>query len=342
MDEEPLLRRLHDLAAPQDGCVSVGQLDDAGIPHDTVMSLMRRGAISRVVQGVYVVGTQKLSDRQAIWTGLLAGGPGACASHFTALHLHGLTEHPADDVWITAPSRRHSRTLQTLLPVASTGKLATLRIIATEPESEAVLLGDLPLRQTAGAVVDLAGQVHASAQGRARARRSTQDPVPPPRRVTPADVLRVWKEADYLNVLRVAAVERELGRGVSGTALVRQLLSSHPIVSDDETDVATRPEFALLDAVLRLGLPRPLTNQPLQLPGATYFPDQFYPAAGLVVEADGGVHTRPKRRAADRARDAHMRANGLEVLRFSNARIAADADACALDVAEALARRSRG
>ncbi len=342
MEDEPLLRRLHDLAAAQDGCVSVTQLDAAEITHDTVLSLVNRGAMSRVVQGVYVVGGRELTDRQAIWAGLLAGGEGACASHFTALHLHGLMDHPADDVWITAPNRRHSRTLRTLLPVASTGQPATLRIIATTPTTELVLQDGLPVRPAAGAVVEFAGQVHASAaEGRRRANRKTRRTAPEPRLVQARDVVRVWKEADYRNALRISAIERELGRGVPGTSLIRQLQASHPIASDDDTDVATRPEYALLDAVLRLGLPRPLTNQPLQLPGATYFPDQFYPGAGLVVEADGGVHKRPARRAADQARDAHMRANGLEVLRFPNEQIDADADACALEVAAELERRSR-
>ncbi len=343
-DDTPLLRRLHELAAPKDGCVSAEQLDAAGITYETAKSLVRRGAMARVARGVYVVGTRELSDRQVIWAALLLAGDGSCASHFTALCLYGLMDHPVSDVWVKAPNRRHSRTLRTLLPMRRTGQPATLRIIAGDVPSEPVLVHGVPTRTAAGAVVDLAGQVHTSAEGRARKRPSTQTAAGDrfrPRRVHPRDVQRVWKEADYRNAIRPAAIERELGQGIPGTSLIRQLQSANPIVSDDDTDVETPQEFTLLDAVLRLGLPRPLTNQPLQLPGATYFPDQFYPGAGLVVEADGGVHKRRARRAADRARDQHMRANGLEVLRFPNETIEADADACAREVAAELERRSR-
>ncbi|MDO9354589.1 MAG: DUF559 domain-containing protein [Solirubrobacteraceae bacterium] len=106
-------------------------------------------------------------------------------------------------------------------------------------------------------------------------------------------------------------------------------------MSDGSTRVETRAEFELLGAVLEIGLPRPRVNQPLRLPGATYFPDQHYEDVGLVVEVDGGVHRRPARRAADRARDRHMRRHSITVLRFGNEDVEADALACARQVLEA-------
>lgn len=88
----------------------------------------------------------------------------------------------------------------------------------------------------------------------------------------------------------------------------------------------------LLAAVLRMGVPRPLTNATLQLPGATYYPDLWWQRERLIVEVDGGVHRRARRQAADRARDQHMRRHGLTVVRFTNAEVEQDAGRCAQTV----------
>ena len=146
--------------------------------------------------------------------------------------------------------------------------------------------------------------------------------------------MRAWREADYRNQLRRDEIADETGPGIAGSAFIGELLHSFPIVSDAQTVVDTRAEFALLEAVLQLGVPRPRTNRPLRLPGATYLPDQHHVDVGLIVEVDGGVHLRPARQAADRARDRHMRRHGLKVLRFSNEDLEADVLSCARQVAD--------
>ncbi len=317
MDAEPLLRRLHDAAADQDRCVSASQLAAAGITYDTVDSLVRRGAVSRVAHGVYVVGDRTLSDRQLLWVAMLAAGPGSAISHYSAAALHGLLDPRPGEAWVTTPQRRGDRTIETLLPMASTGRPGTIRIISARQDRTAVLLTDLRVEIAASAIVGLAA------------------------RESPTLTTKAWREADYRNLLRTDVVEQRLGRGVAGSTLIRQLMLAHPIVSDANTDVATRSEFKLLEAVLRLGLPRPRTNQLLILPGATYYPDLFFPDVGLVGEVDGGVHKRPSRQAADRARDEHMRQNGLAVVRVSNDEVEADAEAAARRIAVVYAQRSK-
>lgn len=320
MSDEPLLRRLFDLSEPQDGCIAASQIVDAGITYDTIESLVERGMLTRVLQGVYVVGARTLSDRQFKWAALLAAGPGSALSHWTAAAMHGMVEANPAEVWVTAPRRRGGRTISTLVPVAATDRPGTIRIVSAASGRADGLLDNQVIVGAAEALVGVAGVI-----GKA----------------DPSTVLKAWHEADYRNKLRLHEISAVTGRGVAGSKLVREFLRAHPIVSDDQTDVATPEEFALLAAVLRIGLPRPRTNQLLRLPGGIYFPDLWWIAVGLVVEVDGGIHKRHGRRAADRARDLHMQQHGLSVMRFDNAAVDADADACAAKIAELHADLSR-
>lgn len=150
-----------------------------------------------------------------------------------------------------------------------------------------------------------------------------------------------WREADYLGLLVDDEIRAATGRGIKGSAIIARLRKQHPIVSDTTTRVETKTEFLLLEAMLGQGLPRPFTNAELELPGRTYRPDMLYRHLRLVIEVDGGVHERADRRQLDALRDAHMRANGYEVLRIRKADIERDAEACARRVAAAIEARAR-
>lgn len=55
-----------------------------------------------------------------------------------------------------------------------------------------------------------------------------------------------------------------------------------------------------------------------QVPIAPYIVDFLCAAAKVVVELDGPPHENPEQRAHDQARDAFLRKQGFQVLRFSN------------------------
>jgi very-short-patch-repair endonuclease len=55
-----------------------------------------------------------------------------------------------------------------------------------------------------------------------------------------------------------------------------------------------------------------------QVPIAPYIVDFLCAAARVVVELDGAPHDTPERQAHDQARDAFLRRQGFEVLRFAN------------------------
>ena len=64
-----------------------------------------------------------------------------------------------------------------------------------------------------------------------------------------------------------------------------------------------------------------------QKPIGRYIVDFHAPAAGLVVEIDGGQHFTDEGRAADALRDANLSRMGLRVLRFDDRTVLMETDA---------------
>jgi len=58
-----------------------------------------------------------------------------------------------------------------------------------------------------------------------------------------------------------------------------------------------------------------------QKPLGPYIVDFYCSAARLVVELDGGQHLEPTHAQADQARDAYLRQQGLQVLRFDDRQV---------------------
>lgn len=81
---------IRELAEKQHGVFSTGQLIERGISEDGVRSRCEVGAIIALHQGVYALGHRRLSREGRWMAGVLACGPGAVLSHFSAAHLWGL------------------------------------------------------------------------------------------------------------------------------------------------------------------------------------------------------------------------------------------------------------
>jgi hypothetical protein len=102
----------------------------------------------------------------------------------------------------------------------------------------------------------------------------------------------------------------------NGVPLARQALS----LADGDSASPQETRYRLV-WVLDAGLPRPLVNQPVfdrrgKLLG---YPDLLDPVAGLVGEYDGDDHRKAARHSGDVAREAGLRAVGLEVTRATGA-----------------------
>lgn len=73
------------------------------------------------------------------------------------------------------------------------------------------------------------------------------------------------------------------------------------------------------DLVIEAGLQAPLVNAPYRLPTRTVYPDLWWPAIGLIVEADSREwHDDPLARHEDAERQAELEAAGERVLRVTN------------------------
>jgi predicted transcriptional regulator of viral defense system len=120
--------RLHNLATGHEGCVTASRLAADGFTPCDVDDLVDRGVLRNVFDGVFVVDTESLSDRQFKWAALLLGGNGSALSHYTALSMHGLVDPDPSTVWLISPLARGERTLRTKIPVAATNEPGTVRL----------------------------------------------------------------------------------------------------------------------------------------------------------------------------------------------------------------------
>ena len=82
-------RDLHiaDLAARQHGCATRGQLRALGLGEKAIDYRLRTGRLHRVYPGVYAIGHRRLHPVDRSMAAVLACGPGAVLSHFSAASL---------------------------------------------------------------------------------------------------------------------------------------------------------------------------------------------------------------------------------------------------------------
>jgi hypothetical protein len=125
MDTKPLPRVLRGqelaaLADRQHGVVSIRQLRRLGYSHSSIRRAVEGGRLHRLHHGVYAVGHTNLSFHGRCLGGVLASGPQALLSHYSAGWLLGLVPTRPIPVHVTTPVPRkrrdsirihHSRTL---------------------------------------------------------------------------------------------------------------------------------------------------------------------------------------------------------------------------------------
>jgi len=101
---------LAELAREQHGVVSIDQLrGPLGYSHAAVERAAAAGRLHRLHRGVYAVGHTRLSPYGECLAGVLACGPGALLSHYSAAWLWGIARWPHAPVSVTGPVRRGPR-----------------------------------------------------------------------------------------------------------------------------------------------------------------------------------------------------------------------------------------
>ncbi|MEH3053555.1 MAG: DUF559 domain-containing protein [Patulibacter minatonensis] len=308
----PLLRRLARRSAPFDGCISRAHLLEEHIDYHHVRSLVRRAALTQVLTRVFVTGgVESISHAQLEHAALLNGGSGARLCRWSALAVHGAVapKHDQMQVSLDRPSSKGVRELTTLLPVRETNRPASIEVFTPRASSAHELVRGLPVEPIAVALCQIAADASDS------------------------DLMRAWREADFLGLIAPAELGAQCRSGVPGARRLGRLLAAQPPIAMADR-FRSCPEYLLLEAMLALGTPRPLVNANVEFGGRYPELDFFLVDAQLNVEVDGPQHRLPARRREDEERDAFLRTHGVEVLRFPHAEVEADAAACASVVEE--------
>jgi very-short-patch-repair endonuclease len=79
-----------------------------------------------------------------------------------------------------------------------------------------------------------------------------------------------------------------------------------------------------------------------QVPYDLYILDFYCVKAKLVIEVDGAQHYTPEGKRRDKMRDADLRRDGLEVLRFSNADVLTNCDGVEQEIFEKVETALKG
>jgi hypothetical protein len=100
-------------------------------------------------------------------------------------------------------------------------------------------------------------------------------------------------------------------------------------------------EFArlFLGLLERAGVPEPVSEHKVTVPGGTYRLDVAYPAWHIDIELDGRGHETEATKEDDRVRDNRLEVAGWTVLRYTWARFTGHPDEIVAEVRAALAAR---
>ncbi len=249
--------RIDELKQRQYGLVTYEQARALGAPEQH----LRRGPGTkwvRVKQGIYRDPSFPRSWHQKVMAAVLAGGPGALASHRSAATLHGLHEAARCPVEITVDRSRHP----TCYPGAIVHRRARIERIDRDR------IDRIPTTTVTRTVIDLsavasADRLEAALEAALRSGRTS---------------VRFLEE-------RLAVLG---GRGCTGTAVLREVLRRHGQQPPTESDLETKFLQLLRNANLPLGV----AQWPVYIAGRLVARvDRAFPEQRVLVELDGrGSH----------------------------------------------------
>lgn len=272
---------LNAILARQYQVISRSQAMASGLTDNALGHRLRAGGPwQRLLPGVYLAVTGAPSSDQRDVAALLYAGPGSLLTGTAALRVWG----------VRAP---YTSVIDVLIPESKQRKSAgfvRIRPTARMPK-EAVAVGPRRLAPLARAVGDTARSLSKLADVRALVATVVQQG-----KCTPAEL----------------AIELEQGP-IQGSALLRIA------VGDVYAGTRSNPEADLQDLLRRAKLPMPEFNPQLYA-GEEFIgsPDGWWQEAGLAFEVDSNeYHLSPEDHERTLARDARMRAHGINVLHFT-------------------------
>lgn len=289
------------IAQAQDGAWTWRQAVESGYAPSTVSDLVTRGEWLRLQRRVYADAAVAPAPRRAVRAALLSIGPAATASHVTAAQLWRLE------------LARSRPTLHVTVPVSRTRAHARGVVVhrAWLTPGEVADVG-LPVSTPVRTVLDLA------------------------RSLPMAEAVATGDSALRAGLVRAKQLEDAVS-ALAGTPAAR--------TARDVVGLLDPAAGSVLESLLRVtlhqgGLPSPRTQYVVRDADGRFTArvDFAYPAAGLVLEADGLAHHGSREQfVADRRRQNLLVHAGWRVLRFSYADIAEHPDRVVAEVRAALA-----
>lgn len=274
-------RSLATLAARQHGVVGRLQLVEAGWSAGAIEKRIRSGRLHRLYAGVYAVG-HRVTSREGRWlAAVLASGPEAVLSHWSAAGLWMIRPNSRSIVDITGPRKsrswdgihRHHKTL---------------------PDDEVTIEKGIPVTTVPRTIFDLAATESADV------------------------VANFLRESEYRGLHDRLSLW-DLVECYPGRRGVRKVRTALDRLREEPPGRSLSRLEERLAPFLRLHrLPQPRFNDWILLGNKRYQVDCHWPETGQIVELDGweGHGTRAAFRE-DRARDRSLRVAGYSVTRLT-------------------------
>lgn len=287
--DEPMddLAVLLELARRQFGTLSTNQAASVGFGEHDLRHLCAKAVLRRAEHGVYVVGGSPVSFEQQAWAALLACGPDALLSHYSAALL-----------W-EFPNVLDQPPLHVLV---ERGRIVRRSGIAahrtkTLPTADRTTRSGVPVTSAARTLVDLSGWMSVG------------------------QIARALDDGIRRGVLGLRAVARCVSRLQAGpgrrTSVVRMLLDERlERFEPGESALESRIHRAIVEA----GLPEPVAQHEVSVAGSLYRIDFAYPDVMLGIEVDGfDVHRVRTAFDHDRRRSNALQNRGWRLLHFTSA-----------------------
>jgi very-short-patch-repair endonuclease len=290
------------LAERQYGVISRLQLRECGLRESGIDRRRRAGRLHLVHKGVYAVG-HRLIPREGRWmAAVLASGPEALLSHWSAAHL-----------WMIRPNSRTR--IDVTVSHRSRSSAQIHRHISLVPEDERTVEEGIPVTTVPRTILDLA---------------ATED----------ADVIEnLLRESERLRLSDRLSLPDLIARypGKRGTRKVQLALDR--LKEDPVGRKRSRLEERFAPFLRWRRLPLPRFNDWIVLGDNRYCVDCHWPDLRQIVELDGwdGHSTRTAFRE-DRARDRRLAAAGYTVTRVTWNQLEDEPGAVAADLRTLLAR----
>jgi predicted transcriptional regulator of viral defense system len=274
-------------AAGQFGRLRHDQLQAIGIAETTIRRWVSGGYLHPELPGIYAVGHLAPSTEGPLARAILYAGPGAMLSHATAAWWLGLLKYSSPEVHVSTPRRMGSRD-----GICVHGRRRLERIWHR----------GLPVSDPSQTILDFAA-------------------------TGPFRLLRlVLANADYQGSLELEKLRRLMGRGVAGSAPLREALRIH---MPELARTRSRTEILLLEFCERYGLAIPEVNVYVE----GWLVDAHWPKARLIVEVDGPLgHRSPAQLHTDHQRDLELRAAGYVILRYTKRQLIETPASVATDI----------